>query len=87
MEFKELVEARDKALGEYKRLTKLVEDTCVHPKETLEVKYESDTGNYSPSDDSYWVNIYCPVCKCYWRADSKDDNEVYRNPTMVSKEE
>lgn len=86
MEFKELVEARDKALGEYKRLTKLVEDTCTHPKDTLEVEYKSDIGNYSPSEDAYWVNINCPMCKCMWVADSEQDREVYNNPTMVSKE-
>lgn len=29
-------------------------------------KYRSNTGNYSPSDDSYWTEHTCDDCGKYW---------------------
>jgi hypothetical protein len=29
----------------------------------------SNTGNYDPSDDSYWYTFKCPDCDKFWRED------------------
>lgn len=49
---------------------------CKHRK--VEVTHKSDTGNYCPQDDSYWIDAYCPVCLKKWTVDSNDNPEEYR---------
>lgn len=41
---------------------------CKHIKKTRENK--SDTGNYCPSDDSYWAEFECPTCLRKWSVDN-----------------
>jgi len=40
---------------------------CKHPAATKE--HKGDTGNWSPSDDSYWTEFYCPDCGKSWDVD------------------
>lgn len=41
--------------------------TCQHP--DLIKKYDSNTGNYDPTADSYWIEFRCPDCRKRWRED------------------
>lgn len=45
---------------------------CTHPNASH--KNGADTGNYSPSDDSYWTDHYCPDCSKYWQTDQQWKN-------------
>lgn len=65
-------------------IERMARDICLHPKQSLVIKYGSDTGNYDPSSDCYWVNVYCPLCKSGWRFEG--DQTAYRFPKSVSKE-
>lgn len=47
---------------------KVIQLGCEHP--GLRREYKSDTGNYDPSCDSYWANLFCPKCLRSWMADS-----------------
>jgi hypothetical protein len=38
---------------------------CKH--ENVKREFKSDTGNYDPSKDCYWVDHYCPDCGAKWR--------------------
>ncbi len=60
-----------------KTITKLQAE-CPHSDETLLKKYEADTGNYDPSDDRYWANLWCQICGARWTVDSSKDSEAYR---------
>ena len=42
---------------------------CEHPNAVG--KYESNTGNYDPHCDSYWIECKCPDCGKFWMVDSK----------------
>lgn len=44
-----------------------LQDLCVHSNVTK--KYDSNTGNYDPSADSYWIDFFCPDCRKRWRED------------------
>ena len=41
--------------------------TCKHP--NLEKTHKSNTGNYDPSADSYWIEFKCPDCNKFWMED------------------
>jgi hypothetical protein len=56
-------------LGELDKLQK----KCSHKRATCE--YKASTGNYDPSQDSYWAEISCPTCGKQWIAES--DNDEY----------
>ena len=53
----------DKLAKELSKLQKL----CQHP--NANSKYDSNTGNYDPSADSYWIDYICPDCNKRWRID------------------
>ena len=40
------------------------QEQCKHLKATK--KYCSNTGNYDPSQDSYWIDFYCETCLKRW---------------------
>lgn len=46
---------------------KQIQDKCPHTKASKIPK--SDTGNYDPSQDSYWYERFCPDCFKYWHED------------------
>jgi len=35
-------------------------------------KYGANTGNWSSTDDSYWVDFHCPLCDKRWTEDQDD---------------
>jgi len=41
--------------------------SCPHP--DVQKKYGSNTGNYDPSADSYWIDWNCPDCGKRWTTD------------------
>jgi hypothetical protein len=48
---------------QYEKLRDL-QGTCPH--EDLYGEYESNTGNWSPSDDRYWLHLKCDDCGKVW---------------------
>jgi len=47
---------------------------CDHPFEELEVKHDSNTGNYDPSADCYWTDFHCKLCDKRWSVDGSHDD-------------
>lgn len=48
--------------------TDVNQNTCTHPIDKLVKNYSSNTGNYDPSSDIYFVNVKCTVCNERWSA-------------------
>jgi len=44
-----------------------IQDSCPHQNKNK--KYKSNTGNYDPSCDSYWIDIDCLDCGKHWCED------------------
>lgn len=53
------------------QLTEL-QSLCLHTDVTK--KYGGDTGNYDPSQDSYWIDWHCPDCGKRWTTDQDREN-------------
>lgn len=72
-----LIEYQDK-ISECTALIKELQSICTH--EGANIKFESDTGNYCKSDDSYWINWHCPCCSKGWITDQDKNayNEIIR---------
>jgi len=49
-------------------------ETCIHPNVTKQ--YRGDTGNYDPSQDSYWINWHCPDCGKLWTTPQDRENNL-----------
>jgi len=41
-------------------------ESCSHPEMHLSKEYGSNTGNYDPTSDSYWINYSCECCGKRW---------------------
>lgn len=50
-------------------LRTIQDSVCDHPAETLERKNGSNTGNYDPMADRYWIDWRCGVCEKRWTTD------------------
>ena len=48
---------------------KTIQDACSHPDACLAKEHEGDTGNYDPSEDGYWTNFTCGLCRKKWTED------------------
>ncbi len=60
---------------------KIVQDTeCDH--KNLKIVPGSNTGNYDPMADSYWIDLNCPDCLKKWTVYS-DDKEEYRKYSLM----
>lgn len=44
-------------------LSKL-QNICQHP--NVMKTHKGDTGNYDPTQDSYWIEFHCPDCGKRW---------------------
>jgi len=44
-----------------------LQNACNHP--GLISVQKSDTGNYDPTHDCWWVEFTCPNCGKFWRED------------------
>lgn len=49
---------------------------CEHKNATT--KYGSNDGNYDPSADCYWIEVFCNDCGKFMMFDSKDNPKEYR---------
>lgn len=54
---------KEKIDNAYKEI-KEVQATCQHP--NADKKYCGSTGNYDPSNDSYWIDFHCQDCNKRW---------------------
>lgn len=57
-----------------KRLQKEIlnlQEGCTHP--NIEGKYDANTGNYDPNENSYWLITNCPDCGKREVIESYDD--------------
>jgi hypothetical protein len=54
-----------------------LQKSCPH--KNVNAAYKSDTGNYDPSEDIYWVEVSCLDCGKFMSFDSKRDNKKYRS--------
>lgn len=57
----ESIDRREDKLA--KELAKL-QTLCTHP--NVKKTHKSNTGNYDPSADSYWIEFVCPDCCKRW---------------------
>lgn len=46
-----------------------IRSKCKHPKRFRTATYKSDTGNYDPSQDFYWIENTCEICGKFWIED------------------
>ena len=58
----------------------LLKDQCKHP--TPHYTYFSNTGNYDPSSDAYWIDWTCPDCGKKWTTD-QSQGEVSKYPGAI----
>ena len=62
---------------------KALQEECAHP--ALVGIFRSDTGNWSRSDDVYWVEFKCPDCGKRWD-ENQSDTTLDRVRGNVSKD-
>ncbi len=48
---------------------RVIQEKCSHPEEAVDKKYRSNTGNYDPSADCYWIDFKCGLCHKFWTKD------------------
>lgn len=53
-------------IAQCSRQIKEIQAECSHPKSCLTKKHGADTGNWCPSDDSYWTDFHCSLCDKRW---------------------
>lgn len=49
-----------KHIEKYQKKIKAIQDSCNH--ENNEAEYGSNSGNYDPSSDVWWINVKCLDC-------------------------
>lgn len=78
MNIREKVEELNSIIHDARMMIKAVQEECEHPLYTA--KYGGNTGNWSSSDDSYWVDFHCPDCEWTMRAysDCEETGMYYR---------
>lgn len=70
MDIKDKLKKANNYLTKGYRLINEAQEECLH--EELEGKFESDTGNWCSSEDSYWVELNCKICEKRWVIYSDD---------------
>ena len=55
---------------------KKIQSICPHS--DVHAKYESNTGNFDPMDDIWWITVKCLDCDKYMSFDSVVNQEEYR---------
>jgi hypothetical protein len=53
-----------------------IQEACSHPPLCRTYKYGSNTGNYDPSCDSYWIDHACNLCGKHWQTDQERENRA-----------
>lgn len=82
MNIGEEIKSLEWMIKEHQARIKVLRNECDHPAEKRTYKYESDIGNWSKSDDTYWVNIECQ-CGKKWSLDSEMHSWAYRAPLQA----
>lgn len=59
----------EKMKAELRKKIEKIQSECLHKNLTYE--YGADLGNWSKSDDCYWIAYHCPDCSKRWRVDTK----------------
>lgn len=66
-EIRELLGVYNRRLAVVYASVKQLQTICTHPSVTK--RYRSDTGNYDPGCNSYWIDYHCPDCGKIWTED------------------
>jgi hypothetical protein len=61
-----IVQEIEKQIKELERIISRIQCECNHPPSILEKEHKSNTGNYDPAEDKYWINYHCPLCGKRW---------------------
>lgn len=48
-----------------------IQEECTHI--GVHIKYGANTGNWCPSDNSYWIDWVCPHCEKRWTTDQNSE--------------
>lgn len=75
-EFLLLQAAANKAVNAVYRF----QEECPH--EYVTRKARSDTGNYDPSQDSYWYELTCKCCSKFWTEDQETSKYRLNTPNI-----
>lgn len=67
---REIIDTYKKKIDPLEQRLREYQEKCRHERAVQD--YGSDTGNYDPSADCYWSNIFCPTCLKLWRVSSED---------------
>lgn len=51
---------------EHNEFKELNDYSTIHKPVFVEHVYDSNSGNYDPSSDSYWVTYTCKICEQTW---------------------
>lgn len=74
-EYRQQILEAQKVYYHYFQEYQKIRDLCQHEKITY--KHKSNTGNYCPSDDSYWAECCCLVCDKKWDESQQDAYQKY----------
>lgn len=66
MTIKKRADAAKAAIKAAEEELRALQAECSHPKEGLESVAGSNTGNYDPTADCYWINHHCLLCDKRW---------------------
>ena len=78
-----LVDIKDKVvrieamMSTLRKELQIIQENCPH--KNKEGEYDSDSGNWCPDDDSYWISARCLDCGKTFHIDSKRDKNDYYN--------
>jgi len=64
-----IIESLKNQIKEIQAKIEKIQEDCSHPPLVLQKIHKSNTGNYDPSNDSYWIDFHCQLCDKRWRQD------------------
>lgn len=77
------IEKLNKQIEKLEKKVSVHQSSCDH--KNCKIKYGSNTGNYDPSADCYWITADCLDCGKYMNFDSDRDKENYRKYSLLSR--
>lgn len=63
--------------GRLDKELKRIQEECSH--DNKQGSYKSDTGNWSPDENTYWIRAECIDCSKVWNIDASKNKEEYQN--------
>lgn len=64
-----IIEEYEKQISELYAKIQAIQNECSHPKAGLKETRKGDSGNYDPTQDRYWTEYNCGLCKKHWVVD------------------